>query len=254
LGKRERRGVWAAVSEIAVPYVLSFFCRRLPELRRYDIRVKSTGMRLAMRLKVTGECRLPVVDSVLLRRLGLYEPNTSIVLREEIAPGDTVIELGAAYGYFSVQMSRYCGPLGRVYAFEPSKESFEILRQNIQINGCQNVEARNEGLGRERNVLVDGYGARFETKSLLEFMESLDRNVDFVFIDVDARNSERREAVRQERGLVGDVLEYGMRTGRKPKLFIEYPGQASDMEEIRKELGGANYEVFRVTSRHWLFK
>lgn len=52
-----------------------------------------------------------------------------------IASSDVVIDIGANQGFYSC----YAASKGaRVYAFEPSPESFERLTQNVQSNGFQN--------------------------------------------------------------------------------------------------------------------
>jgi FkbM family methyltransferase len=49
---------------------------------------------------------------------------------------DTVIDLGAGIGDFSVLASRKVGPNGKVIALEPNAEDYEMLKMNIERNGC----------------------------------------------------------------------------------------------------------------------
>ncbi len=64
-----------------------------------------------------------------------------------IRPGDTVIDIGANLGYYTVPMSRLAGPEGAVLAVEPVPVIYDVLRQNIR--RCGNVTAYNCALGAE---------------------------------------------------------------------------------------------------------
>lgn len=51
--------------------------------------------------------------------------------------GDTVLDIGAYVGMFSIKASRAVGPTGKVVAIEPSPENYELLKQNCE--GLDNV-------------------------------------------------------------------------------------------------------------------
>jgi FkbM family methyltransferase len=70
-------------------------------------------------------------------RLGLdffygYAPQTyEAALAERcVDPGDTVIDVGANFGYFSIVLARAVAPDGTVHAFEPDPSALELLRRN----------------------------------------------------------------------------------------------------------------------------
>jgi FkbM family methyltransferase len=67
----------------------------------------------------------------------------STVLRE----GDTVVDVGAGVGYFTVLAGRIVGPSGRVYAFEPEAASYRRLREHLALSGLRNVQSFNVALG-----------------------------------------------------------------------------------------------------------
>jgi len=71
--------------------------------------------------------------------LGVYEPQVAEVLRREIPPGSVCIDVGAHLGYYAVLMARLTGEYGKVVAFEPVPEIFEMLQRNIALNGLANV-------------------------------------------------------------------------------------------------------------------
>lgn len=75
--------------------------------------------------------------------LGVYEYPRK--LRYMVGRGDTVIDIGANLGYYSWFFSRLAGAQGRVYAVEPVKPIFEVLRRNLR--NRRNVTLMNYALG-----------------------------------------------------------------------------------------------------------
>ena len=47
----------------------------------------------------------------------------------------TVADVGANIGIYTLYAARLVGPAGRVYSFEPAPRTFELLKDNIQVNG-----------------------------------------------------------------------------------------------------------------------
>lgn len=247
-----RRKFSSIVREVLLPYLVSFYYQTKAAVPRvYNLIVKSTGMRLKLRLKVTGDSRFPVIDTILLRRLGLYEPDTSVILRDELRDGDHVLELGAAEGYFTIQMSRYVGKKGAIYSFEPNKHFYDDLLFNLALNNCKNVIARNEALG-SIEELIDGHGHKFKTNSLKEFLSSLKNPLDFIFVDVDAKTSNHAE-VRQETAIIDIIVDYAGKQRRNPKIFLEYILEDNASFDMKNRLLGAGYTMRRITKRHFLF-
>ncbi len=75
-----------------------------------------------------------------LARDGTYEPATLAVLRSVVRPGDAFVDIGANEGFFTVAAARLVGPGGRVVAIEPQARLQEVLRRNLELNACANVE------------------------------------------------------------------------------------------------------------------
>lgn len=72
----------------------------------------------------------------------MHEPFGTAILRHILTDGMTVAELGANIGYYTMQECS-ARKLKRVAAIEPNPRSFEILRQNAELNGCGNVSLHN---------------------------------------------------------------------------------------------------------------
>lgn len=63
---------------------------------------------------------------------GLYEPGTTALCRRLVKPGMYVMDIGAHIGYYTLLFSKLVGPNGRVFAFEPHPEIFNMLRHNTR--------------------------------------------------------------------------------------------------------------------------
>ncbi|HZQ98238.1 MAG TPA: FkbM family methyltransferase [Chloroflexota bacterium] len=66
---------------------------------------------------------------------GVYEPVETAFVRSRVAPGQTVVDVGANVGYFSVLLAHLVGPAGRVHAFEPLEGNVRLLTASLRENG-----------------------------------------------------------------------------------------------------------------------
>lgn len=64
-----------------------------------------------------------------------YEQATVSIYEQLLSPGQTAIDVGAHYGYYSLVAARSVGPTGQVVAIEPVPFNRELLRRNIVANG-----------------------------------------------------------------------------------------------------------------------
>ncbi|MDC3332857.1 FkbM family methyltransferase [bacterium] len=86
---------------------------------------------------------------------GTYEPHLLNFIREFVQPGDTAMDIGACFGFHTLEMSRQVGESGHVYAFEPMKYTASILRSNLTDNNISNTMLCNYALGDiNRNVCM----------------------------------------------------------------------------------------------------
>jgi FkbM family methyltransferase len=72
---------------------------------------------------------------------GFFEPPLTRMLLSQLRPGMVFADVGAQYGYYSVLAQRLVGPTGRVFAFEPTPQTYSVLAQNVA--GLGNVVAEN---------------------------------------------------------------------------------------------------------------
>jgi FkbM family methyltransferase len=74
---------------------------------------------------------LPEVISEQLHSYGLFDDVVTWMALCAVEPGDTVFDVGAHFGYFSLLFAALAGPAGRVYSFEPTPSTFSVLSSNV---------------------------------------------------------------------------------------------------------------------------
>jgi FkbM family methyltransferase len=68
-----------------------------------------------------------------------YESHVSTVLESLLQSGDTFIDVGANIGYFALMAASIVGPRGRVIAFEPNADNYEMLRESTRANDFESI-------------------------------------------------------------------------------------------------------------------
>ena len=91
---------------------------------------------VAKRFKLHPACRW---NDGLRMLMGWHDYGMKEVYSRFVAPGMTVIDVGANIGYHSTVLSALVGPVGRVYAFEPDPECYQILEYNVSRSKYRNV-------------------------------------------------------------------------------------------------------------------
>lgn len=61
-------------------------------------------------------------------------------IKARLGPGDTVFDVGANIGWFSLMMAARVGPAGQVYAFEPSPRIHADLRRVLALNPMPQIQ------------------------------------------------------------------------------------------------------------------
>jgi FkbM family methyltransferase len=73
---------------------------------------------------------------------------------QRIEHGQTVIDIGANIGCFTVTAARRVGPSGHVLAIEPEESTFLQLQRNIELNQLRNVTALRLAVGSSEGEIV----------------------------------------------------------------------------------------------------
>ena len=82
-----------------------------------------------------------VITPLTLER-GEWETGETAEFRSLLRPGDTVIDVGANVGWYTLLASSRVGPSGQVVAFEPVPSALAFLRENVAANRLANVMTR----------------------------------------------------------------------------------------------------------------
>ncbi|MCX6726769.1 MAG: FkbM family methyltransferase [Candidatus Shapirobacteria bacterium] len=144
--------------------------------------------------------------------LGKYEQYETKILLSQINKNSMVVDVGANIGYYTLLMAKVAK---KVYAFEPDKDCFEILKKNVEENKLENVVLFNKAVGsRNKKVGIvrneDNYGdsrvGKGNEVECVRLDDVIKEKVDLVKIDV--------------QGYEIEVLE-GMKNMVVPIIFME---------------------------------
>ncbi|MCC7207423.1 MAG: FkbM family methyltransferase [Anaerolineae bacterium] len=192
---------------------------------------------------------------------GRVERPVQQALAEQLKPGQTVYDIGANVGFFTVLAAYLVGVMGMVYAFEPVPDNARTVRVNASLNGFQHIKvvekAAADHAGRETLILArDAGGAMLEstnerppdaTREITVELIRIDdmvsagtlRPPDFIKIDVEGAEMSVLRGMQQT-----------MRDHRPVVLFEVDAEHAPDMErkyaECAELLGGCGYDVERL--------
>jgi len=162
-----------------------------------------------------------------------YEPYETQLILRQAKTGDVVIDVGANIGYYTVLLADKVGKNGKIYAFEPDKTNFEILKKNIAENNLENVVAINAAVGSKN-------GKSFLYKSKENFGDhklknppistkskspSLEEREVIQVIRLDSFIKEKVDLIKIDtQGWEPEVIEGAKKiiSKNKPVMFLEY--------------------------------
>lgn len=186
----------------------------------------------------------------------LIEAGPVAHLRSVVAPGSTVIDVGANIGFFALRFGRWVGPGGRVVAIEPEQRNMASLRRRVRRAGLETVVECVQGAAADRpgevrlavnpahpgdhRLADDGEPVRAVT--LDELTAGDPRKVALVKIDVQGAEMLVLSGARH-------VIER-----HRPAIFVEIDDEAlkqfgSSGAELIEKLAGLGYSVHTLTRR-----
>ena len=92
-----------------------------------------------------------------LREYGEFSEIEFSMMEKFVQIGDTIIDIGANIGCFTVPLAKKVGFTGNVLAFEPQKKIYDLLNDNIELNKLKNVKVYNSGLGEKESSVELNY-------------------------------------------------------------------------------------------------
>ena len=204
-------------------------------------------------------CRDDVMVPAILAT-GMHEDTECKLLESQIQKGQTVLDIGANIGYFSLHLSACVGQTGKVYSFEPDPGNLMILMENLSSNNCDNVQVIQKALSSELGKVSlyrdeFNYGAHslssdnlaagpkseveIEAMTLDSFLRKEGAHVDWIKMDIE--------------GAEGLVLKGAQETLRKdhPSILMEFwpaglERMGTDPLALLENLIGHGYQVWCI--------
>lgn len=168
--------------------------------------------------------------SDLLQKKHTWAVGETILFKKIIKTGDTIVDIGANLGYFTVLTRKLTGIKGKVFAFEPDNTNFKFLQKNVSLNfpNADNVELINAAVGNEEKKKLLYHSLQNKGDHRLIPIEEgyLDtQKVSVTFLDRFFQNTKIDIIKSDTQGYEGKVLQ-GMRTlltqNRNIKLIVEF--------------------------------
>jgi len=179
-------------------------------------------------------------------------------IKEFISSPKIIFDIGANIGMYSLFFSQYW-PESKIYAFEPVKDTYNVLLKNIELNGFSNINAFNYGLYDEsmfsqmgipvdresENVGLYTVDKKIELKNVVtcefkkvtEILNDLKiTNIDLIKIDC-----EGSELNILSNGRILDITKY---------IHMEFNEFFKDTFELKDLLLSKNYEYVKTTRKH----
>ena len=140
---------------------------------------------------------------------GIFGPCDTQTVKDNVHPGDFVIDLGANIGYYTCLLAKLVGKDGKVFAFEPDPRNLKLLEKNIKVNEYNNVVIVDKAVSdvndmctlycsektfgastifeSEKTKTKNCFPIKSETVSLDSYFEKLNlhNKIDFIKIDIE---------------------------------------------------------------------
>jgi len=82
------------------------------------------------------------------------------MVTKSVEKGNTVLDLGAHFGYFSLLCAHLVGEQGKVIAFEPTPSTYSVLKMNCEMHS--NIIPMNLAVGKAEGVCeITDYGLKY---------------------------------------------------------------------------------------------
>lgn len=192
----------------------------------------------------------------MLYATGEYEAATTRVMKRLLEPGQTMVDVGANIGYFTLVAAQAVGPQGHIIAFEPAPAVRERLRRNLELNRATTVVVRDEALAAAPGVVEFYSGPEDDTglASLRALPSSRRTTVTQARFD-DLRDPDRRIALikMDVEGAEMAALEgmSGCLSRDSPDLIVEVTdeylkGMGASAAALVAFLTGHGYSMYRI--------
>ena len=202
-------------------------------------------------------------DSLLLyTRKNNYDRFEIVCLKQIIKKGDTVVDLGANIGYYTLILAQLVGKSGHVHAFEPEPSNFEILSKNVKENKHDNVTLVQKAIS-DKNGKVKLYVSKrnlashrifdaedkresveVDVTTLDEYFQKSKKLVNFIKMDVEGAEGATILGASK-------IIEYSKNLIIMMEYFPKCIKKFGDVpEEILKSLVEKKFKLFNINKKN----
>lgn len=196
-------------------------------------------------------------DSLFLSVRGFHEKTATDLVKNEIKEGDTVLDIGANIGYYTLLFAKLVGPTGKVFAFEPEPKNFKLLKKNVEENNYKNTQFFQNAVSDKDEKLKfyisdesSAANQLFQPKKFNEIIEvdsikldnffSKDTKIDFVKIDIQGAEG---TAIKGMISLLKNNPEIKIMQEWWPEAIKKYGMESDEHLKILESLGYKFYEI-----------
>jgi len=187
---------------------------------------------------------------------GIFEPQEIELVKKQVSLGDTVLDIGANIGYYTLIFAKLVGEHGKVFAFEPDPTNFALLKKNVEMNGYSNVILvpkavsnenkkaklflceQNQGMHRVYNSVFCNESIDIEFLKLDDYFQ--DEKISFIKIDIEGAEY---NAIQGMLNLLHRNREVKILTEFSPAASLENGIDSTDYVKILVDLGFNIYSV-----------
>jgi len=199
----------------------------------------------------------------------IFEPIETEFVKREIKKGDTVLDIGANIGYYTLIFAKLVGENGKVFAFEPDPENFELLKKNVKINNYKNVvlikkavsnksgkiklylSEDNKGGHRIYNSYDGRKSIEIESLKLDDYFKEFKGRINFIKIDIEGAEYAALEGMNSilrknkkiklmTEFLPSGLKDFGIDPERYLEFFVKHGFKLYNINEHRKKIEKSN--------------
>jgi FkbM family methyltransferase len=186
-----------------------------------------------------------------------YEPEVWDLIMNDVKQGDTVADVGAHIGLYTVALAKRVEANGTVVAFEPDAENFEMLQHHVKLNHIGHIVTLKQAAVGARDGTVRLTTGRSSENRISMSSDEPGQNVLLTRLDTFLENKRLDLLKIDVEGFEEDVLKGAQQLLRDPErkpraIYIEvHPFNwrlvGTTSESLLALLQSCEYQVFDLT-------
>ena len=244
--------------------------RKINNILKYDNKlytINNYHNKESSKFKVYSRC--PISDCI--RRGYRWEEHNHTIIDQYVNSDSVCVDVGSHIGSISVKLAKCCKML---YCFEPLKESFELLTQNLSINDCNNIKLYNLGLSNKNTLSkIDfisvnnpgGSGLLYNSQKINSDVVELDDEYMIELMTLDSLKLDKLDYLKIDvEGYEKNVIDGGYQTIQrcKPYIVMEIYEDMNNFNKMSidqindryKDIINLGYTVECIWGNDYLFK